>query len=54
VRQSARIDGEDHQLSEGALDAHLVVCAGCRTWQQRAHAVTRRARAWEGSSSTTT
>ena len=41
---SARIDGEDHQLSEGALDAHLGVCAGCRAWQQRAHVVTRRAR----------
>jgi len=41
---SARIDGEDPGLPDGALDAHLGVCAGCRAWQQRAHAVTRRAR----------
>ena len=41
---SARIDGENHQLPEGTLDAHLGVCGGCRAWQQRAHAVTRRAR----------
>jgi predicted anti-sigma-YlaC factor YlaD len=41
---SARIDGEDPGLPDGALDAHLEVCAGCRAWQQQAHAVTRRAR----------
>ena len=41
---SARIDGEDTGLPDGALEAHLEACAGCRAWQQRAHAVTRRAR----------
>ncbi len=41
---SARIDGEDAGLPDGALDAHLRVCADCRAWQQRAHAVTRRVR----------
>jgi predicted anti-sigma-YlaC factor YlaD len=41
---SARIDGEDPGLPDGALDAHLEVCGDCRAWQQRAHAVTRRAR----------
>jgi predicted anti-sigma-YlaC factor YlaD len=41
---SARIDGEDPGLPDAALDAHLGVCADCRAWQQRAHAVTRRAR----------
>jgi len=41
---SARIDGEDPGLPDGALDAHLGVCADCRTWQERAHGVTRRAR----------
>jgi predicted anti-sigma-YlaC factor YlaD len=41
---SARIDGEDPGLPDGALDAHLGACADCRAWQQQAHAVTRRAR----------
>ncbi|HTU75140.1 MAG TPA: hypothetical protein VMG38_16610 [Trebonia sp.] len=41
---SARIDGEDLGLPDDVLDAHLRACAGCRAWQQRAHAVTRRAR----------
>jgi predicted anti-sigma-YlaC factor YlaD len=41
---SARIDGEDPGLPDGALDAHLGVCADCRAWQQLAHTVTRRAR----------
>ena len=41
---SARIDGEDPGLPDSALDAHLGACADCRAWQQRAHAVTRRAR----------
>jgi predicted anti-sigma-YlaC factor YlaD len=41
---SARIDGEDSGVPGGALEAHLAGCAACRGWQQRAHAVTRRAR----------
>jgi len=41
---SARIDGEDPGLTDDDLDAHLAACAECRAWQQRAHAVTRRAR----------
>ncbi len=41
---SARIDGEDPGLPDGALDAHLGACAGCRDWQQQAHVITRRAR----------
>jgi predicted anti-sigma-YlaC factor YlaD len=41
---SARIDGEDPGLPDGELNAHLGVCAECRAWQQRAHAVTRRTR----------
>jgi predicted anti-sigma-YlaC factor YlaD len=41
---SAQIDCEDSALPDGALKAHLAGCATCRTWQQRAHAVTRRAR----------
>jgi predicted anti-sigma-YlaC factor YlaD len=41
---SARIDGEDPGLPAAAVDAHLAGCADCRGWQQRAHAVTRRAR----------
>jgi predicted anti-sigma-YlaC factor YlaD len=41
---SARIDGEDPGVPAGALEAHLAGCAACRGWQQRAHAVTRRAR----------
>lgn len=41
---SAGIDGEDPGLPDGALDAHLRLCADCRDWQQRAHAVTRRTR----------
>jgi predicted anti-sigma-YlaC factor YlaD len=41
---SARIDGEDSGLPDGELNAHLDDCADCRGWQQRAHAVTRRAR----------
>ena len=41
---SARIDGEDPGLPDDALEAHLAGCADCRAWQQRAHAVTRRAR----------
>jgi predicted anti-sigma-YlaC factor YlaD len=41
---SARIDGEDPGVPGGALEAHLAECAACQGWQQRAHAVTRRAR----------
>lgn len=41
---SARIDGEDPGLPDDALDAHLQGCADCRAWQERAHAMTRRAR----------
>jgi predicted anti-sigma-YlaC factor YlaD len=41
---SARIDGEDTGVPSGALEAHLAGCADCRGWQQRAHAMTRRAR----------
>jgi predicted anti-sigma-YlaC factor YlaD len=41
---SARIDGEDPGVADDALQAHLADCPGCRAWQQRAHAVTRRAR----------
>jgi len=41
---SARIDGEDPGVPDGALEAHLETCAACRDWQQRAHAMTRRAR----------
>ncbi|MCW2933482.1 MAG: Permease [Actinomycetia bacterium] len=41
---SARIDGEDSGVPDSALAAHLSGCAACRAWEQRAHAVTRRAR----------
>jgi hypothetical protein len=41
---SARIDGEEAGLPPGVLDTHLAGCAACRGWQQRAHAMTRRAR----------
>ena len=41
---SARIDGEDPGVPDGPIEAHLATCADCRGWQQRAHAVTRRAR----------
>jgi len=41
---SARIDGEDPGLPDGALEAHLAGCEACRAWQQRAHVMTRRAR----------
>src|SRR6202035_1606073 len=41
---SARIDGEDPGVPDGALQAHLDGCASCQDWQQRAHVMTRRAR----------
>jgi predicted anti-sigma-YlaC factor YlaD len=44
VAISARIDGEDPGVPDGAIEAHLATCAACRDWQQRAHAMTRRAR----------
>jgi predicted anti-sigma-YlaC factor YlaD len=41
---SAQIDGEVTGVPEGALDEHLAGCQACSDWQQRAHAMTRRAR----------
>jgi predicted anti-sigma-YlaC factor YlaD len=41
---SARIDGEDGGIPDDVLAAHLAGCADCRSWEQRAHVVTRRAR----------
>ena len=41
---SARIDGEDPGVPDDAIEAHLATCTACRSWQQRAHAMTRRAR----------
>jgi predicted anti-sigma-YlaC factor YlaD len=41
---SALIDGEDPGVAAEEVDAHLASCAGCRSWQERAHALTRRAR----------
>jgi len=41
---SARIDGESSGVPDDVLETHLAGCASCREWQQRAHAVTRRAR----------
>jgi predicted anti-sigma-YlaC factor YlaD len=41
---SARIDGEDPGVPDGALEAHLAGCQACRDWEQRAHVLTRRAR----------
>jgi predicted anti-sigma-YlaC factor YlaD len=41
---SARIDGESPGLPDDVLETHLAGCPSCREWQQRAHAVTRRAR----------
>src|SRR5262249_51624364 len=40
----ARIDGEGPGLPDDALAAHLRTCDACRDWQERAHALTRRAR----------
>ena len=31
-------------MPDGALEAHLAGCEACRSWQQRAHVMTRRAR----------
>jgi predicted anti-sigma-YlaC factor YlaD len=41
---SARIDGEDPGVLDGALETHLAGCEACRGWQLRAHVMTRRAR----------
>jgi len=41
---SAWIDGEDPGLPQHTVEAHLADCVACCDWQQRAHAVTRRAR----------
>jgi predicted anti-sigma-YlaC factor YlaD len=41
---SARIDGENPGVPASLVEAHLAECEGCRGWQRRAHAVTRRAR----------
>src|ERR1700758_587550 len=41
---SDRIDGEDGVIPTEVLAAHLAGCADCRSWEQRAHVVTRRAR----------
>jgi predicted anti-sigma-YlaC factor YlaD len=41
---SARIDGEDPGVPDGALEAHLAGCQACLDWEQRAHVITRRAR----------
>jgi predicted anti-sigma-YlaC factor YlaD len=41
---SADLDGEGPALPTSAIQAHLEGCAACRTWRERAHAVTRRAR----------
>jgi predicted anti-sigma-YlaC factor YlaD len=41
---SAHLDGEPAGVSPAAIDDHLVACAACRHWQERAHAVTRTAR----------
>lgn len=41
---SALIDGEDPGAAPEEVDAHLAGCAGCRSWQERAHVLTRRAR----------
>jgi len=41
---SARIDGEDPGVPAGLVEAHLAECAACLSWQQRAHAMTRRGR----------
>jgi predicted anti-sigma-YlaC factor YlaD len=41
---SARIDGEDTGLEPVAVDSHLAACPACRSWAERAVAVTRSAR----------
>jgi predicted anti-sigma-YlaC factor YlaD len=41
---SASLDGENAGVSADATRAHLDGCAACRDWQERQHALTRRAR----------
>ncbi|MGC4786289.1 zf-HC2 domain-containing protein [Micromonospora sp. DT178] len=41
---SAQLDGEETAAERTAVAAHLAGCGGCRTWYDRATAVTRRAR----------
>lgn len=41
---SARLDGEQAQLSEPELTRHLADCPGCRAFEQQLHDLTRRAR----------
>jgi predicted anti-sigma-YlaC factor YlaD len=38
------LDGEDPGVPGEVTGEHLAGCAACRAWQQRAHAMTRRAR----------
>lgn len=41
---SARLDGEDPGMAPARLDEHLAGCPACRSWQEDAAEVTRRAR----------
>ncbi|SCL44188.1 Predicted anti-sigma-YlaC factor YlaD, contains Zn-finger domain [Micromonospora citrea] len=41
---SAQLDGEESPAERVAAETHLAGCEGCRTWWDRATAVTRRAR----------
>jgi predicted anti-sigma-YlaC factor YlaD len=41
---SAGLDGEDPGVPGDVTQEHLAGCAACRAWQQRAPAITRRAR----------
>ncbi|MDA3628937.1 zf-HC2 domain-containing protein [Saccharopolyspora sp. WRP15-2] len=41
---SARLDGEEPQISAAELDEHLAACAGCREWQRGVVDLTRRLR----------
>jgi predicted anti-sigma-YlaC factor YlaD len=44
VAISASLDGEDVGVPDEVVRAHLDGCEACRAWQERAHALTRRAR----------
>ena len=44
VAISASLDGEDPGVPDEIVRAHLKRCEACRAWQERAHALTRRAR----------
>ncbi|TDB74346.1 zf-HC2 domain-containing protein [Micromonospora sp. KC723] len=41
VALSARLDGEDPQAPDAALETHVSACPGCRSWLSRAEQVTR-------------